>query len=241
MQIDSSRVQPFSRPARSVRSPTYLPWPDRPAPHIVIHTQSAGRQGVTEQLALFPRRPARGPALRRRVHLAGDASAISSTTSRRFRCSHFSSANMKASGGWRRSAFATITRCGVCRRPIRSRLARSAHRSSRSVRRPRHPDRARFSVPNTTPASASAGTAISRISTGYSAYRWVRPAGSVCDGSAGEKWQRYTLDAAPRSIYMMSGAVRGESGNTAFPLSRLRDIRSPFARWLIESCARAPA
>ena len=47
---------------------------------------------------------------------------------------------------------------------------------------------------------------------------------------AGEKWQRFTLDAAPRSIYMMAGDPAA-AGSTAFPPSRRRAIRSPFGPW----------
>ena len=58
----------------------------------------------------------------------------------------------------------------------------AADRTRRRVWRPGHQDRARCSVPNTTPASASAGTATNRTSTGYSDCRWDRRAGSVFGG-----------------------------------------------------------
>ena len=56
--------------------------------------------------------------------------------------------------------------------------------------------------------SASAGTATSRISTRYSACRWDPPASFGSANAAGKTWDRFTLDAEPRSLYMMSGASR---------------------------------
>jgi alkylated DNA repair dioxygenase AlkB len=57
--------------------------------------------------------------------------------------------------------------------------------------------------------------------------------GSACKfrfrRTAGKTWDRFTLDAEPRSLYMMSGASR-HVGSTAFLPWRHHVIRSRFAR-----------
>ena len=128
--------------------------------------------------------------------------------SRPCRCSRFSSAPLKASAGWRRSGSATITRCSGCNRRSRS-LA--------------------WLLPLIEKVEAHGGppTHIAQVlCTEYDVgvgIGWHRDKphfdrifglslGSPCKfrfrRAVGEKWQRYTLEAAPRSLYMMSGESR---------------------------------
>ena len=57
---------------------------------------------------------------------------------------------------------------------------------------------------------------------------------------AGEKWQRFTLQAAPRSIYMMAGPARHAWEHSIPAASKLRAIRLRFAPWSIKPETREP-
>ena len=48
---------------------------------------------------------------------------------------------------------------------------------------------------------------------------------------SGTRWERHTLDAQPRSLYVMTGAAR-HVWEHSIPRSRRRATRSPSARWL---------
>jgi hypothetical protein len=79
-------------------------------------------------------------------------------------------------------------------------------RRSKHLAGPR-PGSSRSSAPNTTSGSGSAGTATSPISIRCSAFHSVRLQIAV-RRPAGKTWNRFTLNAEPRSLYMMSGASR---------------------------------
>ena len=239
MQSTGRGCDTFRGPARSVHSPTHLPWPDRPAPPYFIHTQSAGKQGLTGQLALFPRRPA-ARACATRPNSSRRRERNSLAVSRRCRCSRFSSANSKASGGWRRSGFDTTTRCGGCRRPSRS-LAGLIRSSDRSR-------------PSAAPATRIAQVLCTEYDVGVG-IGWHRDKphfdrvfglslGSACKfrfRQVGRRKMAALYARCRAALALHDVGHPGKSGNTAFPPSRHRDIRSPSARWPIEACARAVA
>src|SRR5258705_9989294 len=64
--------------------------------------------------------------------------------------------------------------------------------------------------------------------------------GSACKfhfrRKSGGKWERFTLDVEPRSLYVMTGTP-GMSGSTAFPRWKSRATPSPSARWRVDGAA----
>ena len=115
---------------------------------------------------------------------------------------------MRVSDAWRRSAFATITRCDVCRRPIRSR-----HGSLPMIERVEG-----FGGPDTKIAQVLCTEYDTGVGIGWHRDKphfdriFGLSLGSPCRfrfrRTAGDKRERFAFDAAPRSIYMMADVAR---------------------------------
>ena len=73
-----------------------------------------------------------------------------------------------------------------------------------------------------TPASASAGTATSRISRRSSACRWAHRANSASAAVAATNGERHALEALPRSLYLMDGEARSQWEHSIPPVEARR-------------------
>jgi alkylated DNA repair dioxygenase AlkB len=127
--------------------------------------------------------------------------------SRRCRSSRFSSAPSKASAGWPRSGSATITRCNGCSRQSRSRLGGPLIEKVEVFGRPS----TQIAQVLCTEYDVGVGIGWHRDKPHFDRIFGLS-LGSPCRfrfrRAVGEKWQRYTLEAAPLSLYMMSGESR---------------------------------
>ena len=128
--------------------------------------------------------------------------------SRPSRFSPFSSANLKASGGLPRSASATTTTCVNCSAP------------NRSPPGWRNRCKRRDSSEALQPGSEQVLCTEYDVGVGIGWHRdkphfdeiFGLSLGSACKfrfrKRAGKSWDRFTIDAEPRSLYMMTGASR---------------------------------
>ncbi len=157
---------------------------------------------------------------------------------RRCRCSRFSSVSMRANAGLPRSASVTTIRCVASKRLRQFR--RGSNRSRKKLRHSAVPRRAsgRFYAPNTTPASASAGIAISRIRK----YLWPVAGLGRAVSASGASFGRYmaalhTPGRTPLDLRDV-GRFPEPMGSTASRRSKPRVIRSPSGPWRIDSNGR---